>query len=50
MPHPQNSDQQQDRLMKKKTLTKNLQTEEESEDADVKELEEEAKTKKAGSG
>jgi len=28
--------------MKKKTLTKNLQTEEESEEADIKELEEEA--------
>ena len=49
MAHPQNNDQQ-NHLMKKKTLTKNLQTEEESEDADVKELEEEAKTKKAGSG
>ena len=54
MVHPQNNDQQhhqqQNHLTKKKTLTKNLQTEEESEDADVKELEEEAKTKKAGSG
>ncbi len=29
--------------MKKKALTKNLQTEEESEKADIKELEEEAK-------
>jgi hypothetical protein len=43
MAHPQNNDQQQNHLMKKKTLTKNLQTEEESEDADIKELEEEAK-------
>jgi hypothetical protein len=42
MDHHQNNDQQQDHLMKKKTLTKNLQTEEESEDADVKELEKEA--------
>jgi hypothetical protein len=43
MAHPQNNDQQQDHLMKKKALTKNLQTEEESEEADIKELEEEAK-------
>ena len=43
MAHPQNNDQQQNHLMKKKALTKNLQTEEESEEADIKELEKEAK-------
>jgi hypothetical protein len=43
MAHHQNTDQQQNHLMKKKSLTKNLQTEEESEEADIKELEEEAK-------
>jgi hypothetical protein len=42
MDHPQNNEQQH-HLMKKKALTKDLQTEEESEKADIKALDEEAK-------
>ncbi len=41
MDHPQTNEQQH-HLMKKKALTKNLQTEEESEKADIKELGKEA--------